>query len=182
MDVETKVEIIIIVVLFCVISVVFGIAGVIFYYLANFFIRKLKLTSRYLNKKNLALIISAAVFLSAFYFSYTAVYPTDDFYYEEFEYVTLEKIPPSAKIISKDSSYPDLHGDYFSKSTIQLSRDDFQKLLNKLNSEKKLNKQPVQTKNEIAIFQRNIEGESDRFLFITFLADRKTIEVWVEFT
>jgi hypothetical protein len=63
------------------------------------------------------------------YQSYIAVYQNHNFYYEEFEYVTNREIPKSAKINFKDSSYPDMHGDYFSKSIIELSPQDYSNLL-----------------------------------------------------
>ncbi|TDX82778.1 hypothetical protein B0I22_2806 [Epilithonimonas xixisoli] len=125
----------------------------------------------------LYLFISSA--LLSFYFSYTAVYPPKSFYYNEFEYVTKQKIPKSAEIKFKSSSYPDFHGDYFSKSIIELSLSDYSKLLKELQNDNAL-KESIENGNKV--FERKIIGEEDRHLFIHFLKDRKTIVVNVDFT
>lgn len=71
------------------------------------------------------------------YLAYTAVFPTTDFYLDELQTVTARQPPPEAKIIAKDSTYPDLHGDYCSFSRIRLNESSYRKLLNELKVDKR---------------------------------------------
>ncbi|MDY3363898.1 hypothetical protein PG623_07785 [Riemerella anatipestifer] len=175
-------ELVTLVFVFIVLIIIFGFFGIVLFFITKYIRNKFNLDNKFFKDRNLKLTVLSIVILLSVYESYTAVYPTDDFYYSEFEYVTLEKVPKSAKIIFKNSSYPDFHGDYSSKSTIELSQNDFNNLIHKIETEKKLEKLPPQNKNEIATFQRKIKGESDRYLYITFLRDGKTILISVDFT
>jgi len=138
---------------------------------------KLKWKSKYLNNKYLLLYLVTASVCISIYEAYTAVYPGDDFYFDEFKYVAGKDIPQSAIIKFKDSSYPDFHGDYFSKSIIELSGADYNKLLNELQTDKDLTENKDVAENELKIFRREIPGKEDQTLFITFLKDGKTIIV-----
>jgi len=130
----------------------------------------------------LLIYIFAISIIVAFYLSYTAVYPPNSFYYDEFEYVTNRKIPESAKIKFKSSSYPDFHGDYSSKSIIEISQPDYNKLLKELQNDKTIKESIENDSKVLKVFERRIIGEEDRYLFIRFLKDRKTIVVNVDFT
>ncbi|RYY37724.1 MAG: hypothetical protein EOP46_01690 [Sphingobacteriaceae bacterium] len=72
--------------------------------------------------KKVAVIIPSVVVVYLTYSIYTAIYPDDSFYHEEFKTVTLREIPQSAEIIKKDASYPDQHGEYCSVALIKLSK------------------------------------------------------------
>ncbi|QIG88616.1 hypothetical protein G6R40_02575 [Chryseobacterium sp. POL2] len=182
MDTETKINIVIILIVFLIIFFICFWVCLLIFQLLKFLRNKLKLENKYLSNKSLKYYLLICSFIFSIYQSYTAVYPNDSFYYKEFEYVTNQKIPNSAKIINKKSSYPDFHGDYFSKSEIKLSEQDFNMLLEKLQNDKTLIETKPYKKNELRVFERKIKGESDRFLFIHFLNDNKTILVNVDFT
>jgi hypothetical protein len=127
------------------------------------------------------------------YLVYTAIYPTDSFYFSEFKKVTLIEAPKSATIISKYASYPDFHGDYCSTSLMTLSSEDYLGLLNGLNNDKrptKINKDEIvrsrefdeilggfKTENIMHSFTLNINEKGNSYLFIGFLDDKKTIVV-----
>jgi len=136
------------------------------------------------------------LFTIAFYMTYDSFYPGESFYADEFEKVTLRELPESAKFIFKSSTYPDLHGDYSSESTIKLSRADFKKLLHALNKDERITK-PGQNKfpddssylTQYSVkddtrywFFRQIDNESDHHLKIEFSKDGETIYVSVVVT
>ncbi|WP_129876723.1 hypothetical protein [Mucilaginibacter terrigena] len=86
------------------------------------------------------LLTTILIFLS--YEIYTAIYPTDSFYFDEFKKVTSLDIPKSAEVIDKTVSYPDFHGDYTSCSIIKLSKADYTMLLDTLDHNKSMLKNP----------------------------------------
>ncbi|MBS1771617.1 MAG: hypothetical protein JST82_02065 [Bacteroidetes bacterium] len=67
---------------------------------------------------------------------YTAIYPLDSFYKEEFEYGFKTPFPKSGNIIAKSASYPDIHGDYTSAFVAQLNSADYKKLRMKFAGDK----------------------------------------------
>ena len=96
---------------------------------------------RWINKigyKRTGLLIVIVLILLTAYEAYTAIYPTDDFYFDEFKKITFLEIPASAKVIEKTASYPDFHGDYVSCALIKLSSQDFKELLNTLRKDKNM--------------------------------------------
>jgi hypothetical protein len=76
----------------------------------------------------LANYIFSALAIFIVYNIYTAIYPTDSFYKDEFEYCFKMKFPKSGEIIAKDASYPDLHGDYCMAFVSELSEKDYKDL------------------------------------------------------
>ena len=112
MDTETKINIVIILILFLMIIFICFLVSLFIFQLLKY---KLKLENKYLANKSFKYYLLICSLIFSIYQSYTAVYPNDSFYFKEFEYVTNQKIPNSAKIVSKKSSYPDFHGDYFSR-------------------------------------------------------------------
>jgi hypothetical protein len=72
--------------------------------------------------------VMLGIFAFAGYHVYTAVYPPDSFYREEFEERTGIGMPVSAKIIYKNATYPDFHGDYASALLFEVSAEDFARL------------------------------------------------------
>jgi hypothetical protein len=86
----------------------------------------------WLNRKGyrfLGLLIFVSIIGAEFYAVYTAFYPHDSFYKDDFEYCTKLKFPGSGKIIAKDVEYPDFHGAYSLDALVYLSESDFNSLL-----------------------------------------------------
>jgi len=179
MGTTTEYNIVIITLLFIFLLLIFSIISIIPFLILKYIRERYSPKYKYFSNIKLGLYIFIIAASLAFQQSYTAVYPNDSFYYDEFEYVTNRKIPESAKIKFKDSSYPDFHGDYFSKSIIELSQPDYNKLLKGIQNDKTLIKS---IENDCKVFERRIIGEEDRYLFVRFLNDRKTIIVNVDFT
>jgi hypothetical protein len=141
--------------------------------------------------KKLGISILCVIILSLSYMFYTALYPTDDFYFEEFKQVTLREIPNSAEIMEKSCSYPDFHGDYCSSSQVKLSKEDYLKLLREMENDNRLTKTTQMNgfqefsntiggkkeSNIIKGFTRVIVGEEDQYLYIGFYNDNETIFV-----
>lgn len=132
--------------------------------------------------KWLAIAITICIFLFIFYSTYTAIFPTDDFYYQEFKTVTLRQIPKSAVIVKKTASYPDFHGDYCSGTKIKLSKRDYNELLKEIKADERLHPGDMLGSSELAevmgnnptnqlsyIFNRSIANEEDHYLSIGFL-------------
>ncbi len=116
--------------LFIIISLLTGFFGWIIYLIyrpiRNRLIYADKLTIATSKKINIGYIILLIGY--SFFSTYTAIYPLDSFYKEEFEFYTEVKLPSKTKILKKDASYPDIHGDYASAAVIKLGKDDFRKL------------------------------------------------------
>jgi hypothetical protein len=64
--------------------------------------------------------------------SYLAFYPSDSFYKSEFERTTNFKFPSSGVFIEKQSSYPDIHGDYSSCALFTVSPKDYEYIKSKI--------------------------------------------------
>lgn len=132
------------------------------------------------------LVIGTLLFSS--YHTYRAFYPTDSFYFDEFRQVTLREPPLSAQIIKNDATYPDFHGDYSSTCQIKLTKAEYLRLLNEIESDKRLSKQPpynyrfTNNKKSYASFNRTIEGEEDQHLKIFFLDDFESIIIKIDVT
>jgi hypothetical protein len=130
------------------------------------------------------------------YLVYTAFFPRNSYYLDEFKEVTLRQAPKTAKIIRKSASYPDFHGDYCSASIIRLTREDYIDLLIELSDDNRLTKngkligsskldQVMGTFKMEQIkcnFIREIPGEKDHYLYIGFLDDNETIIIYVSVT
>jgi hypothetical protein len=87
-----------------------------------------KITSRKGFDKRLRLL-ALIPFLIVGYFIYTAFYPTEEFYKEDFEQVTGAKFPENAVIEYKWASYPDHFGDYSSVSLVKADEAFYTRLL-----------------------------------------------------
>ena len=127
------------------------------------------------------------------YISYTAFFPTDEFYFSEFKKVTSREIPKSANVIKKDASYPDLHGDYCSASVMTISEEDYDELLNQITKDrqlKEIRQDSIVNSEQLISVMSNFKNEQiakcfirdnlnndDEYLFICFLNDKKTIVV-----
>ena len=143
-----------------------------------------------LGYKNVAIVVLICIYSWLTYSIYTAIYPTDEFYYEEFKKVTLREVPKSAVIIKKTASYPDIHGDYVSVLRIKLSKQDYNTLLRGIRADKRLHKSELVGSAElddvigkelqiVNVFNRSIISEKDNYFNILFLNDAQTIVVYV---
>jgi hypothetical protein len=95
----------------------------------------IKLFYSWFYKKGLKNIAKIFITLCLAFFSYniyTAFFPNESFYIEEYEINTNLNFPKNVKFISKYASYPDIHGDYISICLVQLSATEFYKLYNKV--------------------------------------------------
>ncbi len=134
--------------------------------------------------KNIGLTVGLLIIGIPSFFIYTAVYPLDSFYQEDFERYTGLTFPPSGKIVAKDATYPDQHGKYDSEALVEFSETDYNSLLLKTTADRtfkldttltrsawyyKVAKR-MQSKSIIKIVQK---GE----ISITFLNDKKTVMI-----
>ncbi len=154
----------------------------IFIYSARQF-SKTKTLSRQIERRAKYSAITLTI-LFASYQTFTAFFPTDSFYFDEFREVTLREPPPTAKIIYKDSTYPDFHGDYSSKSVIRLSKNDYLNLFNEIIKDRRFTKEPrfkylINNKKVNLGFSRQIEDKEDHYLNIIFLDDLESIVIQV---
>lgn len=128
---------------------------------------------------------------------YFAIYPKDNFYLGEFAVVTKRSAPSETKVLFKDATYPDFHGEYCSYSRLLVTKSSYLKLLNDIQQDQsfdlirpdagyisnwsklesfdfKLHPPKLKVINS---FSRN-DTESDEHYEIAFLADDR-IEVLV---
>lgn len=115
---------------FLMVCIAIGLVGGLLYLIYSPFKKRLikngKITvqkSKLINRLYIILIILLAIFST-----WTAFFPLNGFYRNEFEYNTELKFPDSGKIIAKDSEYPDLHGDYGAAAIFEVNELDFIKL------------------------------------------------------
>jgi len=158
-------------------------------FLLYIFLARIRL--RYLG----TIILTIAPFYTA-YEIYTAIYPLDSFYYEEYKTVTQRIIPSSAVIVRKTAEYPDFHGDYASASIISLSPADYRILLDELSRDKRfiVEAEPKGSRplDEVLTpermnpiqkgFIRSIQDRNDHYYYIGFLNDGYSIVVYVSIT
>jgi hypothetical protein len=108
-----------------------GIGGLILYMfyrpLKKYLLRTGKLSKQssiHINKAYIGLLILFAIFKI-----WTAFYPLNEFYRDEFESNTELDFPDSGKILTKDSNYPDFQGGYWSAAVVELNELDYNQLL-----------------------------------------------------
>jgi hypothetical protein len=80
----------------------------------------------------MALLLPVLILGITFYFVFTAFYPNDDFYIENFEENTGVKFPASGTITKKEATYPDIHGSYTSRAIVELPASDYASILKTL--------------------------------------------------
>ena len=137
--------------------------------------------------KRARLIALLPVFILC-YFVYTAFYPTDSFYKDDFVEVTGTEFPESGDILYKIASYPDIHGDYQSAVVVKVERDFYKGLPNKLEG-KGLLRQPnkfdpleiddilKKYKDKTIDFEYWIENDNATMYYVGFMSDKRTIIV-----
>ncbi|MGC4021703.1 MAG: hypothetical protein QM734_07050 [Cyclobacteriaceae bacterium] len=143
-----------------------------------------------MNKKDKRL--KYLLFIPLIYFGYsvyTAIYPLDEFYKEDFKEVTGVDFPDQGKIIFKTASYPDIHGDYGSVSIVNVERDFYASLEKQLMIkglqraiEKHGSKELDEALKEIG--GKSIESEFDFYnghgvyYYVGFLSDKETLIIY----
>jgi hypothetical protein len=136
------------------------------------------LVFRWLTKigyKIIGLTILATVTIWTIYSTYTAFYPTDDFYEEEFEYNTGLDFPTSGDILTKNASYPDLHGDYSATALFKTDSKDFKKILTAIQKDSKFQLDTIPYKFNLANFDKTIKETSFNKCFTLNRQDRDLI-------
>ncbi len=76
--------------------------------------------------------IVCTLLVGVIYSIYTAIYPTESFYREEFVRIAGIPLPDSATFLHKEASYPDFHGDYSSCALVKLPPNEFNRLMAQL--------------------------------------------------
>lgn len=161
--------------------VVLGISSII-YLLIRGLVERFRSDSRYLTPKWIKFYIFLLVFAFLGYQIYTAIYPTESFYREEYLRLTEREFPKSAKIIYKDTSYPDHFGKYYSVSHIEVSEEDFHQLLNDIENDKDFSwTRPNEPDQPKSFFKKRIKNSKRGKGYLTFLKDKKTIVCYLDF-
>ncbi|TLM91076.1 hypothetical protein [Hymenobacter jeollabukensis] len=137
--------------------------------------------------------LPSLIILALCYFFYSAFYPGDDFYAQEYAQITGLALPASADIQRKDASYPDQHGDYAACARIKVSAADYQQLLRQLSRDTAFRAQSSpryhfigsQTFDNVnpepnaeARYRHAFSRDDNAFRFVGFLQDGRTIIVY----
>lgn len=150
-------------------------------YLIDWFIRKRDYDRR------LRLLALIPIILLA-YFGYTAIYPGEDFYKTDFKEVTGVEFPENGRFLYKTASFPDHFGDYTSVVIVQVGKDFYKILPNKL-IDHRLRK--TKTKVSSSEFEKALSYVEDEKIvkeykliegggvnyYVGFLSDKKTLIV-----
>lgn len=118
------------------------------------------LVFRWLTKKGynkIGFVILATVTIWTVYSAYTAFYPTDSFYKDEFKYNTGLDFPTSGDILAKDASYPDHHGDYSATALFKTDKNDFNKILVVIQNDNKFQLDTIPFKTNLVNFDMTIK-------------------------
>lgn len=166
--------------LFILVVLVVGIPSTILYFLYKWLTKK--------GQKKIGVIILVAIFGFLTYSIYTAIYPSNQFYIDEFEINTGLEFPKSGKITIKDSNYPDQHGDYGSTAIIEFNKIEYEQLKTNIASLKNFQVDTTRqgigittecrkltkgySKNDFEIIYYNTEKE---WFKVAFLRNKKTI-------
>jgi hypothetical protein len=137
--------------------------------------------------KRLKLIALIPV-LTIGYFIYTAFFPTDSFYKDDFKEVTGIEFPDNGEIIYKSATYPDQFGDYGSTSIVKVDKEFYERLEGQIKTkglaDNKEEEGPFDLR-EVSkeIGTKKIEKEfsvtadGGVFYYVGFLSDKETIIV-----
>ena len=119
------------------------------------------------------------------YLIISAIFPSSEFFEEDFKEVTNLDFPKSSKIIYKDASYPDQFGDYTSVFAVKCDRENYSKIQNQLTkigyikNGEKWNSNEIDEalqKSEANIVNEYSKNESGgKLLYAAFLSDNQTI-------
>jgi hypothetical protein len=121
------------------------------------------------------------------YYIFSAIYPDDSFYEENFKEVTKLNFPKNGKIISKSASYPDQHGDYSSSFLVELNPQNINALKRQILNigfvechdecqikERKTVESDLENKQ---ILQKYCRQQNSTYFEVAFLSDQKSAVV-----
>lgn len=127
--------------------------------------------------------------LAAGYVVYTALYPTEEFYREDFREVTGTEFPANGVIAYKSATYPDQFGDYTSVSVVRVDQAFYRGLLQRLPGQGFTRPGPedlgLPASNRIkealagrtVVQEYSLEKPHGKVYYVGFLSDRKTLVV-----
>jgi hypothetical protein len=113
--------------LFLVVILVIGVLTAILYFLYKWLVKK--------GQKKIGILILITILGFLTFSIYTAFYPLDEFYEQQFEIHTGLDFPKTGRIVSKDSNYPDQHGDFWASAIVELDTEEYAALKIKLLNE-----------------------------------------------
>lgn len=144
---------------------------------------------KYLNRKfpnKIYRYLAFTPIIISTYFIWTAFYPTEDFYKDEFKNVTQIEFPKKSKFIYKTATFPDHFGDYNSVFLLETTQEEIEKIkiqIEKLKFEQikedkwhsHETKTAIQkTKTKIK-HQYNYEVEGGKNYYVALFDDNKTV-------
>jgi hypothetical protein len=134
--------------------------------------------------KNLRLIALLPIVIVAI-LAYTALYPNEAFYLEEFERTIGEPLPENVSFTYKTATYPDLHGDYTSIAVINVGNNFYQSIPEilakkgfEINGELLGSKEysnALKQENPLEISEEYILKEDDKYSRVGMFNDGQTI-------
>jgi len=132
-------------------------------------------------------LVAAVPILIVGYFIYTAIYPPESFYREDFKEVTGVDFPYDGQILYKTATYPDHFGDYESTSVVKLPKDFYNDLPDKLlinglvqkNTLDQFDMDEVLEKFDGLTMQKEYSSETETpvVYYVGFLSDNETVIV-----
>lgn len=147
-----------------------------------------KIFKNKINKKIIFIIISIFTII-IFYLTYTAFYPSDGFYEDEFEEITGLNFPNTGVFIHKTATFPSHHGDYCSVAAIEVNKYEFEEYLRKVKLSSRLTDTLIMSNKEYYSITNNINNLKylyfastmvyDNYYFIGFCDDYKTIIIHI---
>ncbi|MRI63867.1 hypothetical protein EDM00_07680 [Ornithobacterium rhinotracheale] len=155
-----------------------AVLALLFYWILGFVFKKFKLNQDffiYKYRKIIAVLLLLVLMSGHWYFTQ---YPLPSFYEKHYEIVTEQALPASAKIISKKYKAPSFGGvDYQVKMHVELSPDDYNKLLVQMKKADKmyLVEPSKNFKDSISfMFEKMSKYEIE---YVTFYKDLKTVKI-----
>jgi hypothetical protein len=144
---------------------------------------------RFLKKKNYdktLRLLCLIPFLILGFIIFRAVYPSNEFYQEDFKEVTGLDFPNSGEIIDKTASYPDHFDDYTSVSLVRVNKEFYDRLSDHLvvkgfeeNREKisstELNEILGEIDNKEVVKEFSIRKGGGIYYYVGFLSDNESI-------
>lgn len=77
-------------------------------------------------------VVPVSVLVGGCYLVYTAFYPNDDFYQDEWQRNVGFELPPNAVFVDESVTYPDIHGDYSAVAVLSLPPSEMVQVRNQL--------------------------------------------------
>ena len=131
-----------------------------------------------------AILLPVLVIFAVGYFIYVAVFPSDDFYRDEFKTELNIPFPKSGHILNKDADFPDTHGDYQACFSMRVGEKEYSELAAKFpgnsNADSMISgdsysKVMRHYDQKSIAFMHTEKLKEDHFVYLVFLNDRKTI-------